>query len=801
MSDTTRTDRPIIARMRSTVKSPTGRAWQLRLGRLNLIVSRNGGHKSMVPETLELATTGSVVRTRNGRTSLVRSTADLIGLAPPGDNGDRQLLCEVWTGDADEDGTIVERRGPAATCNLLQTGGAVATTCGQQVFDTSIDGGRYDSKAKIDEPSRSLVARLVTDLMSGSVTSCRAGALRLADVLQNDDGEKTPVERAADTLPKGKRKLFIDLKAGGGDIGEALSQGAEAASARMRVANKLLKDVEANVETKREAMDEAINAVNGMPLPKAAGIVKDRIVALETELETAVAAEARAVVAVQVVAAKTTARAAQSAATAAKNEAAIAQQALRQEQLTNARAEVNRLKEEKRKVSEGLATANKDLEASKEHLETNKVGLQQWKEEADFCKRAVEKAGAAVDAAQTALEQSAEAISDADWIGARLSVVQDSLDASDGICQCCGGVDSNEMLQATLAYYQTLMKEQTTAVSAHQNARAAREEAAAALATATSEQAEVNETVTEFEAAVNEMAASIAASKELVKNGKAVLDVVSGKVVAAEGRLQVLQQSATATDDADADNDDSEASDGSGIIEESEPDVDDAPRDLDAIRKDLAASRKALTQIEEAIKIGAVLDDLTKKAATVRQESADYQKLAADCRKAVGDALSKSVDVILDAVNAAMPNGWTFDLRLEDEGRQVFQAGLRTPRPDGQGDFLATWTSGGEDAALTVAYGCAVSKMSPGLCAVLVPPDVGWHALDLREALEAFAWFDGQVIVCSTVWPAKVVNGETVVDIPDDWEIFDFESLTLSDWQSLPEDGFINDLLAAKVDG
>ena len=160
------------------------------------------------------------------------------------------------------------------------------------------------------------------------------------------------------------------------------------------------------------------------------------------------------------------------------------------------------------------------------------------------------------------------------------------------------------------------------------------------------------------------------------------------------------------------------------------------------------------------------------EARTAQERATEWKEalsgLGKACRTAIKKQMAAAADVINQTVAASLPAAWEFELVLADGHRDAFRPGLWQDRG---GRLLTTVLSGSEDAAVTGAFSAVAAKSRPGTLSVMSPDDVGWDGISLFDNLKGFEGYPGQVIVCSTTWPArKDPDGEIVDDIPAAWD-------------------------------
>lgn len=165
-------------------------------------------------------------------------------------------------------------------------------------------------------------------------------------------------------------------------------------------------------------------------------------------------------------------------------------------------------------------------------------------------------------------------------------------------------------------------------------------------------------------------------------------------------------------------------------------------------------------------------NDLSRMQDTVRAMSLQidtYKALKSACEKAVGELLEHQAPLFADLVTTYLPDGWIFGIDLKDGRREVFRMGLR------RGDKLHSALSGAESIAVVSAI--AMSSLDTGDAPrIIIPADRAWDANTLRNVMDSFADFPGQVIIATTTKHArKKPRGWTVINADD---LFDSADVT-----------------------
>ena len=154
-------------------------------------------------------------------------------------------------------------------------------------------------------------------------------------------------------------------------------------------------------------------------------------------------------------------------------------------------------------------------------------------------------------------------------------------------------------------------------------------------------------------------------------------------------------------------------------------------------------------------------NDLSRMQDTIQAMSLQidtYKALKSACEKAVGQLLAHQAPLFADLVTTYLPDGWEFGIDLKDGSREVFRMGLR------RGDKLHSALSGAESIAVVSAIAMASldTKDAPR---IIIPEDRAWDSNTLRNVMDGFTDFPGQVIIATTTKHArKKPKGWTVID-------------------------------------
>jgi hypothetical protein len=139
-----------------------------------------------------------------------------------------------------------------------------------------------------------------------------------------------------------------------------------------------------------------------------------------------------------------------------------------------------------------------------------------------------------------------------------------------------------------------------------------------------------------------------------------------------------------------------------------------------------------------------------------------YKHLKNRCEHHIKSAIESNIDSFVARVNKFLPASWSFGIILKDNGRDVFRIGLNTP----QGFHAAL--SGVEWATVTAAVSMAIiqNTLQEDDPAVIILEDRAWDGSTLAAVMRAYASFDGQVIIASTVRPrGRPSKGWKIIDL------------------------------------
>ena len=145
-----------------------------------------------------------------------------------------------------------------------------------------------------------------------------------------------------------------------------------------------------------------------------------------------------------------------------------------------------------------------------------------------------------------------------------------------------------------------------------------------------------------------------------------------------------------------------------------------------------------------------------------------FKRLVGACDEAIQELLEGARGEFVAAVRKfmpdakKMPNGGTFDLRLNDGKRKVCEIGL-----EGGDGWLRTALSGAEWSIVLIAIAATVSADAP--FAVLIPEERAYDPATLANLMRALSKCPAQILLTSTVKP----KGRS----PAGWHVLEVEGL------------------------
>lgn len=185
------------------------------------------------------------------------------------------------------------------------------------------------------------------------------------------------------------------------------------------------------------------------------------------------------------------------------------------------------------------------------------------------------------------------------------------------------------------------------------------------------------------------------------------------------------------------------------------------PLTIENARTALAAAEDRQRQLDQAKAAWESTRKMRDGAVAAEAEGNKWSQLADACNEVIRDLLDAGVAAFNARVQAFLPSGDRFDLRLRDGGREVCQFGLR------RGDALYTALSGAEWARVTAALAAVCSSNREDRLAVVCPEERAFDPKTLSEVMRALTSIPMQVVLESPVRPALVPQGWTVVEVEE----------------------------------
>lgn len=177
-------------------------------------------------------------------------------------------------------------------------------------------------------------------------------------------------------------------------------------------------------------------------------------------------------------------------------------------------------------------------------------------------------------------------------------------------------------------------------------------------------------------------------------------------------------------------------------------------------RAAVATAEAALKQLEQAHASYSAVQRARESALDAKLNAESWEKLIEECKRTVKELLDAGIGGFVAKVQARVPAGYTFDLRLREGAREVCQHGFVR---DG---VLHTALSGAEWAIEQAAIASVVAETwaKEGQVFVVVPEDRGLSPKALGTVLAAFASCPAQVIIATPTRPVSLPEGWTMID-------------------------------------
>ena len=202
--------------------------------------------------------------------------------------------------------------------------------------------------------------------------------------------------------------------------------------------------------------------------------------------------------------------------------------------------------------------------------------------------------------------------------------------------------------------------------------------------------------------------------------------------------------------------------------------VETSPVDVTHLETQRKHAEAQLSVLREAQAQWDQVSTAMEKIEQMKQSATESVALVAVLKETLGEVLAYVVPMFCDKVQCFLPSDWLFDVRLKQDGKDVFRMGLVTEHDHTK---LRCALSGAEWAAVTTAIAMATdlgagemtNKSRLVAPRVLIPEDRAWDGRTLSSVMRAFSRYDGQVIIASTIRPkGRSPKGWKIIDM-DDW--------------------------------
>ncbi len=168
------------------------------------------------------------------------------------------------------------------------------------------------------------------------------------------------------------------------------------------------------------------------------------------------------------------------------------------------------------------------------------------------------------------------------------------------------------------------------------------------------------------------------------------------------------------------------------------------------------------TALKEVAKQWKVIRSQREETRILRADISNLEEVIDGAKQAVSRLLKTAIASFATKVQSYLPDSDVFDLRLEEDGKEVCRVGFVR-----SGGFLHTALSGAEWARLTLAIACAASENTPGL-RVFTPEERAFDPATLRDVMVALAEAPGQVLITSPIkHKGRLPKGWTVIDLSE----------------------------------
>lgn len=170
------------------------------------------------------------------------------------------------------------------------------------------------------------------------------------------------------------------------------------------------------------------------------------------------------------------------------------------------------------------------------------------------------------------------------------------------------------------------------------------------------------------------------------------------------------------------------------------------------------------TALKEVAKQWKIIRSQREETRILRADISNLQDVVDGSKQAVTRLLKSAVDTFAQSVQTYLPDSDVFELRLEENGKEVCRFGF-----DRSG-ILHTALSGAEWARLTLAIACAASESVEGI-RIFTPEERAFDPSTLRDVMAALSDAPGQVLITSPIkHKGRLPKGWTVVDLSETLE-------------------------------
>jgi len=190
-------------------------------------------------------------------------------------------------------------------------------------------------------------------------------------------------------------------------------------------------------------------------------------------------------------------------------------------------------------------------------------------------------------------------------------------------------------------------------------------------------------------------------------------------------------------------------------------DMEDPEQDADTLKEEWTKAQMVYTAMSQTAEQWRTLRSQREGLRTLKLDISNLEDLLHNGQQAVNRLLKTAVDRFSKTVQSYLPATDSFQLALEEDGKEVCRFGF-----DRDGS-LHTALSGAEWARLTLAMACAVSENVEGL-KVFTPEERAFDPSTLREVMAALSSAPGQVIITSPIkQKGRLPKGWTILDLEE----------------------------------